>query len=92
MLPLETHLRIAWTRQPQAIEFEDALEVMVCNSLDAVLDAYVADSNTIHVVWPSSRKMTPKVRVFVDFVHAHFGKHLVTETDDRKRQRVRRST
>jgi DNA-binding transcriptional LysR family regulator len=46
--------------------------------LKTVLDTYVADSNTIHVVWPSNRKMTPKVRVFVDFVRANFGKHLVT--------------
>ncbi|MCX5541108.1 LysR family transcriptional regulator [Paraburkholderia sp. CNPSo 3076] len=60
--------------------------------LKTVLDTYVADSNTIHVVWPSNRKMTPKVRVFVDFVRANFGKHLVTETDDRKRQRVRPHT
>jgi len=57
--------------------------------LKTVLDNYVADSNSIHVVWPSNRKMTPKVRVFVDFVRANFGKHLVTETDDRKRKRVR---
>ncbi|WP_321922584.1 LysR family transcriptional regulator [Paraburkholderia guartelaensis] len=57
--------------------------------LKTVLDNYVADSSTIHVVWPSNRKMTPKVRVFVDFVRANFGKYLVTETDDRKRRRVR---
>jgi DNA-binding transcriptional LysR family regulator len=49
--------------------------------LETVLDTYVADSNTIHVVWPSNRKMTPKVRVFVDFVRANFGKHLVTGKD-----------
>jgi DNA-binding transcriptional LysR family regulator len=60
--------------------------------LKTVLHAYVSDSNTIHVVWPSNRKMTPKVRVFVDFVRAHFGSHLVTETDDRKRPGGRRST
>ncbi|WP_429299042.1 LysR family transcriptional regulator [Paraburkholderia sp. GAS199] len=57
--------------------------------LKTVLDAYVTDSNSIHVVWPSSRKMTPKVRVFVDFVHAHFGKYLVTKADGSKRQKVR---
>jgi DNA-binding transcriptional LysR family regulator len=61
-------------------------------SLKTVLGTYVRDSNTVHVVWPSNRKMTPKVRVFVDFVSAHFSEHLVTETDDRKRQRVRRPT
>ncbi len=52
--------------------------------LKTVLDPYVTDSNTIHVVWPSSRKMTPKVRVFADFVHAHFRKYLVTKADDPK--------
>jgi DNA-binding transcriptional LysR family regulator len=57
--------------------------------LKTVLDTYVADSSTIHVVWPSNRKMTPKVRVFVDFVRANFGKQLVTGTDDRKRKKVR---
>jgi DNA-binding transcriptional LysR family regulator len=46
--------------------------------LKTVLDTYVADSNTIHVVWPSNRKMTPKVRVFVDFMRANFCKYLVT--------------
>jgi hypothetical protein len=41
-------------------------------------------------VWPSNRKMTPKVRVFVDFVSAHFSQHLVIGSDDRKRERARR--
>lgn len=58
--------------------------------LKTVLDSYVADSNTFHIVWPSNRKMTPKVRVFVDFVRAHFSQHLVIGPDDRKRPRVRR--
>lgn len=47
-------------------------------NLKTVLDTYIADSNTIHIVWPSNRKMTPKVRVFVDFVRAHFANYLVT--------------
>jgi len=55
--------------------------------LETVLDAYVTDSNAIHLVWPSNRKMTSKVRVFVDFVRTHFGEHLVTEAADRKRRR-----
>jgi DNA-binding transcriptional LysR family regulator len=60
--------------------------------LKTVLDAYMADSSTFHIVWPSNRKMTPKVRVFVDFIGAHFSQHLVIGSDDRKRQRARRST
>ncbi|AMV48455.1 LysR family transcriptional regulator [Paraburkholderia caribensis] len=57
--------------------------------LKTVLDTYVADSNNIHIIWPSNRKMTPKVRVFVDFMHAHFCDYLVTATDDPKRKKVR---
>lgn len=60
---------------------------IVDGRLETVLDAYVADSNAIHLVWPSNRKMTPKVRVFVDFVRTHFGEHLVTEVADGKRRR-----
>ncbi|WP_244119163.1 LysR substrate-binding domain-containing protein, partial [Burkholderia gladioli] len=60
--------------------------------LKTVLDPYVTGSSSIHVVWPSTRKMTPKVRVFVDFVHTHFGKCLVTKADEPKRQKVRRPT
>jgi DNA-binding transcriptional LysR family regulator len=60
--------------------------------LKTVLDTYVVDSNTFHIVWPSNRKMTPKVRLFVDFVSAHFGQYLVVGSDDRKRQRGQRTT
>ncbi|WP_425199342.1 LysR substrate-binding domain-containing protein [Paraburkholderia tropica] len=59
--------------------------------LKAILHPYVADSNSIHVVWPSGRKMTPKVRVFVDFVCANFGRHLVTRSEEPKRQKARTS-
>ncbi|WP_410866457.1 LysR family transcriptional regulator [Paraburkholderia sp. SIMBA_027] len=59
--------------------------------LKAILHPYVADSNSIHVVWPGSRKMTPKVRVFVDFVCANFGRHLVTRSEEPKRQKARTS-
>ncbi|MBB2926606.1 DNA-binding transcriptional LysR family regulator [Paraburkholderia silvatlantica] len=58
--------------------------------LKTILDPYVTGSSNIHVVWPSTRKMTPKVRVFVDFVHIHFGEYLVTNADESKRQKVRR--
>jgi DNA-binding transcriptional LysR family regulator len=54
--------------------------------LKTLLDTYVADSNTFHVVWPSNRQLTPKVRVFVDFVTAHFSQHLVMKSDKRKRR------
>ncbi|MEX3815240.1 LysR family transcriptional regulator [Paraburkholderia sp. BR13439] len=60
--------------------------------LKTILDTYVSDSNKLHIVWPSNRKMTPKVRVFVDFVSAHFSRQLVVGSDDQKRQRGRRPT
>ncbi len=45
----------------------------VQNDLDSgrlvtVLDQYLEDSTTFRVLWPSSRYLSPKVRVFVDFV------------------------
>jgi DNA-binding transcriptional LysR family regulator len=46
--------------------------------LKTILDTCVTGSDTIHIMWPSNRKMTPKVRVFVDFMLAHFGDYLVT--------------
>lgn len=46
--------------------------------LETVLDTCVTGSDTIHIMWPSNRKMTPKVRVFVDFMLAQFGDYLVT--------------
>ncbi|MEB0045593.1 MULTISPECIES: LysR family transcriptional regulator [unclassified Pseudomonas] len=45
--------------------------------LQRVLDPHMAGGNSFHIVWPSSRQMTPKVRVFVDFVVAHFANGLV---------------
>jgi len=45
--------------------------------LVSLLDTYLSGSSTFHVVWPSSRQMTSKVRVFVDFILAHFAERLV---------------
>jgi DNA-binding transcriptional LysR family regulator len=60
--------------------------------LKTVLDTYLIDANAIHIIWPSNRKMTPKVRVFVDFMHAHFCDYLVIPADDPKRKRGRSPT
>ncbi|WP_414148507.1 LysR family transcriptional regulator [Erwinia sp. BNK-24-b] len=46
--------------------------------LSIVLANDIIDASTLHIVWPSNRKMTPKVRVFVDFMLAHFSDYLVT--------------
>jgi len=53
--------------------------------LQSVLDAYMTRSHTFRVVWSTSRHMTPKVRVFVDFVIENFPKGLVTKSASRTR-------
>ena len=47
--------------------------------LQGFLRSHMTDASTFHIVWPSSRQMAPKVRVFVDFVVENFGKNLVTK-------------
>jgi DNA-binding transcriptional LysR family regulator len=44
--------------------------------LQLVLDGCMTRSSTFRVLWPSSKQMSPKVRVFVDFVIAHFASRL----------------
>jgi len=53
--------------------------------VQSVLDAYMTRSSTFRVLWPSSKQMTPKVRVFVDFVVENFARGLVAKMGDRKR-------
>jgi DNA-binding transcriptional LysR family regulator len=38
---------------------------------EAVLDDYTDCSGTLRVLWPSSRHLAPKLRVFVDFLAAN---------------------
>lgn len=40
-------------------------------SLVTVLDGYNKERMNFHVLWPSSRHLSPKIRVFVDFVVEH---------------------
>jgi DNA-binding transcriptional LysR family regulator len=47
--------------------------------LQMVLKSHVSDGSTFHIVWPSSRQMAPKIRVFVDFLVANFSKSLVSK-------------
>ncbi|MFM0092997.1 LysR family transcriptional regulator [Paraburkholderia sediminicola] len=48
-------------------------------SLVKVLDNYMAHSDEVRALWPSSRHLAPKVRVFVDFMAEHlFG---IVESD-----------
>lgn len=48
-------------------------------TLVAVLDAFVEREGAFHLLWPSSRHLSPKLRVFVDFV--------ATRTFDHSRDR-----
>jgi DNA-binding transcriptional LysR family regulator len=36
-----------------------------------VLDAHVEHQGTFRILWPSSRYLSPKLRVFVDFMVQH---------------------
>ena len=52
-------------------------EALADGKLKTVLDRYMTQSTTFWILWPSSRQMTPKVRVFVDFVAQRFKEGLV---------------
>ncbi|MCP5853954.1 LysR substrate-binding domain-containing protein, partial [Klebsiella pneumoniae] len=36
--------------------------------LVSVLDAHVDHQGTFHLLWPSSKQLAPKLRVFIDFM------------------------
>lgn len=54
-----------------------AREPLTNGALTAVLTDYIRGANPLSLVWPSSRQLSPKVRVFVDYV----GKALAASTD-----------
>jgi DNA-binding transcriptional LysR family regulator len=45
-----------------------AAAALQAGRLQTVLDAYMDSCNSYHLLWPSARHMTPKQRVFVDFM------------------------
>ncbi|MDB5816586.1 MAG: LysR family transcriptional regulator [Rhizobacter sp.] len=47
--------------------------------LTTVLDAHMNRPTTFRILWPSSKQLTPKVRVFVDFFVERFGKELYSQ-------------
>jgi DNA-binding transcriptional LysR family regulator len=49
--------------------------------LVAVLDDYTHSSGTLRVLWPSSRHLAPKLRVFVDFLAANLVPAVEGEAD-----------
>ncbi|XAH26098.1 LysR family transcriptional regulator [Xylophilus sp. GW821-FHT01B05] len=46
---------------------------LAAGELRLVLDGHMKRSTTFRVLWPSSKQMSPKVRVFVDYMVANFG-------------------
>jgi DNA-binding transcriptional LysR family regulator len=45
-----------------------AQDALASGTLDTVLDEYRADPGQFAILWPSSRHLSPKLRVFVDFL------------------------
>jgi DNA-binding transcriptional LysR family regulator len=43
-------------------------EALADGRLVTVLDSYTSEQNTFQLLWPSGRHVTPKLRVFIDFV------------------------
>lgn len=52
-------------------------EALAMGTLQTVLDRHMTQTAAFWILWPSSKQMTPKVRVFVDFVVEHFKEQLV---------------
>lgn len=50
-------------------------------SLEPVLVDYMKRSSTFHVLWPSSKQISPKVRVFVDDVASSFAAGFASKND-----------
>ncbi|MFC5475768.1 LysR family transcriptional regulator [Paraherbaspirillum soli] len=48
-----------------------ARDALAAGSLQSVLDADLIDPGQFWIVWPSNRQLSPKLRVFVDFVCEH---------------------
>src|SRR5260221_67903 len=56
--------------------------------LVTVLDDYTARSGPFRVLWPSSRHLAPKLRVFVDFLVANLGPAVEGESDKAGNSRI----
>ncbi|HTD04736.1 LysR family transcriptional regulator [Undibacterium sp.] len=49
-------------------------DALANGSLQTVLDAHLSTTDIFSVLWPSSRQLSPKLRVFVDFLCEHLFK------------------
>lgn len=55
-------------------------DALARGELKTILNNYMTDTTTIfHILWPSSRQMTPKVRVFVDYITEIFDSFMVRD-------------
>lgn len=45
--------------------------------LKTILNKYISHITTFHILWPSTRQMTPKVRAFVDYMNESFEHFMV---------------
>lgn len=52
---------------------------LASGQLRTVLDGHMNRPRSFRILWPSSKQLTPKVRVFVDFFVERFGKELFSE-------------
>ncbi|HFV9293612.1 TPA: LysR family transcriptional regulator [Serratia fonticola] len=50
-------------------------DVLARGELETLLDGYTKDQGIFWAVWPSSRHLSPKIRVFVDFICSQLFKH-----------------
>ena len=58
---------------PRDTAIQKGLLFLRSGQLEAVLPGYPPPEEGIHAVYPHSRNLSVKVRVFVDFLTAHFG-------------------
>jgi DNA-binding transcriptional LysR family regulator len=65
-----------------------ALEAMRRGKLVAVLDEHLHDPTPMHVIYPSARHVSPKVRAFVDLVRARLGTQPFVSGDEPMRTRA----
>ena len=60
-------------------------QYLECGALELVLGEWLSDPTPFHVVYPSNRHLSPKVRVFVEWVaeifEHHAGMQLCTRLD-----------
>jgi DNA-binding transcriptional LysR family regulator len=56
-------------------------QALASGSLRTILDVHVERLIALNVVWPSGRSLPPKLRVFIDFLHAHLDARTAAAVD-----------